>query len=134
MRRKRFTTARLSSNQNSNMVPIPSINSNVNIITDSSDEDTRAHSPTPRKVLVEKEYHDFAYERDPAVDGDELDDDTPSHKRRGPRGGVSHPFPEKLHIMLEEVEKDGLDHIVSWHSHGRSFAVHKPKEFVADIM
>lgn len=93
---------------------------------DSSREDVR-----PTKVVMEKEYHDHAYEREP---GNGESDDTDSYKRRGPRGGVSHPFPEKLHIMLDTVEQEGLDHIVSWHPHGRSFAVHKPKEFVAEIM
>jgi hypothetical protein len=32
--------------------------------------------------------------------------------------------------MLENVEKDGYDHVVSWQPHGRCFVVHKPKEFV----
>lgn len=31
--------------------------------------------------------------------------------------------------MLESVAVEGLDHIVSWQPHGRSFIVHKPKEF-----
>jgi len=28
-------------------------------------------------------------------------------------------FPVKLHYMLADVEKDGLDDIISWHVHGR---------------
>lgn len=86
-----------------------------------------------------------------------------NEKRKGPRGGVTMPFPTKLHVMLSKVEESGLSHIVSWwvhlffflhamHSynqpnhasislvsqprqpHGRCFVVHKPKEFVAEIM
>lgn len=40
------------------------------------------------------------------------------------------PFPVKLHTMLENTEKQGMQHIVSWMPSGRSFKVHKPSEFV----
>jgi hypothetical protein len=46
------------------------------------------------------------------------------------RGGVTVPFPLKLHDVLEAVVENGHDHIVSWQPHGRCFVVHKPKEFV----
>jgi len=36
--------------------------------------------------------------------------------------------------MLDDVTKDDKEHIVSWQPHGRSFTVHKPKEFVEKIM
>lgn len=36
----------------------------------------------------------------------------------------------QLHFMLEELEKDGMDHIVGWQPHGRAFVVHKQDEFV----
>ena len=52
-------------------------------------------------------------------------------KRKGPRGGVKVPFPLKLHKMLEE---NLYEDIVSWQSHGRSFLVHKPQEFVDIVM
>jgi hypothetical protein len=43
-------------------------------------------------------------------------------------------FPVKLHYMLSDMEADGLDHIVSWQPHGRCFIVHKPADFVAQIL
>jgi hypothetical protein len=43
-------------------------------------------------------------------------------------------FPLKLHYMLNETEKEGLGHIVSWMPHGRCFGVHKPKDFVLSIL
>lgn len=58
----------------------------------------------------------------------------PEGKRRGPRGGVVVPFPVKLYTMLKGVEQEGMEHVVSWLPHGRCFMVHKPKEFVEDIM
>jgi len=38
-------------------------------------------------------------------------------------------FPVKFHYALREMEKDGLQHIVSWQPHGRSFLVHDPRLF-----
>jgi hypothetical protein len=100
----------------------------MGVISDSdNDSDARAAASSD-KVFNTHEYQDYSYERE---DGD---DEANEPKRRGPRGGVAHPFPEKLHLMLESIEEEGLDHVVSWLPHGRSFMVHKPKEFVAEIM
>lgn len=46
-------------------------------------------------------------------------------------GGVTQPFPEKLHEMLDQVNEPSL---VAWLPHGRAFIVRKPKEFTAQIM
>ena len=54
------------------------------------------------------------FEGSPANDNANQADGTNSKKRRGPRGGVTVPFPTKLHVMLSKVEEDGLEHIVSW--------------------
>jgi hypothetical protein len=43
-------------------------------------------------------------------------------------------FPYKLHYMLTELEKDGMDDIVSWQPHGRCFLVHKQKAFVEKVL
>ena len=50
------------------------------------------------------------------------------------KGGVAWPFPWRLHECLDAVEKEGLQNIVSWQSHGRSFTVYQPKKFVELIM
>ena len=55
-------------------------------------------------------------------------------KRRGHRGGVAVPFPEKLHYMLSRMDVEGTDEIVNWQPHGRCFIVTKPKDFVEKIM
>ncbi len=44
------------------------------------------------------------------------------------------PFPLKLHFMLESVDGDGLDDIVSWQPHGRAFAVKDRQRFVLEII
>ena len=46
-------------------------------------------------------------------------------------GGVTQPFPEKLHTMLDN---DDDPSIVSWLSHGRAFLVRKPATFTEQIM
>lgn len=43
-------------------------------------------------------------------------------------------FPWKLHDMLDQVEKDGQDDIVSWVHGGRALKVHKPNEFSKKIL
>lgn len=45
-------------------------------------------------------------------------------------GGVTVPFPEKLHKMLNTE----TGHIVCWLPHGRAFCVRKPKDFTALVM
>mmetsp|Transcript_53896 Transcript_53896/g.60217 ORF Transcript_53896/g.60217 Transcript_53896/m.60217 type:complete len:427 (-) Transcript_53896:256-1536(-) len=51
------------------------------------------------------------------------------------KGGVTTPFPWKLHIMLDAMEKnEGDKSIVCWQPHGKAFMVHKPKDFVVEVM
>ncbi|KAL7575730.1 hypothetical protein ACA910_003064 [Epithemia clementina (nom. ined.)] len=72
---------------------------------------------------------------DPYIDVSALQDPDPKDTSvRRTRGGVSTPFPEKLHQMLMDVEKEGNSNIVSFFSHGRAFAVHDMGRFVSDIM
>jgi hypothetical protein len=59
--------------------------------------------------------------------------DPPPDTRRN-RGGVTEPFPEKLHRCLNTCERDGRGDVFSFFSHGRAFSIHKPRRFVADIM
>lgn len=71
-------------------------------------------------------YHDFAFVPD-----------TAGYVRKK-TGGVTQPFPEKLHELLEqETTPDfhgNVNAIVGWLPHGRAFLVRKPKEFTNDIM
>lgn len=43
-------------------------------------------------------------------------------------------FPLKLHEILSQIERDGYDNIIGWLPHGRSFKIHKQKEFVDTIL
>lgn len=44
------------------------------------------------------------------------------------------PFPFKLHLLLEEVHTQGLDHIISWVPDGTAFIVHDRTQFEEQIM
>jgi hypothetical protein len=43
-------------------------------------------------------------------------------------------FAEKLHYVLRDMEKDGLQHIASWQPHGRCFIVHDREYFTEKIL
>lgn len=43
-------------------------------------------------------------------------------------------FPQTLHQMLEEAEREGLAHIISWHTDGRSFRVHDQSRFAEIVL
>jgi HSF-type DNA-binding len=77
--------------------------------------------------FVVHNYHDHSHDID---DGDNDVEEEP-HRRRG---GVSIAFPLKLHAVLDQVEADGLAHVISWQPHGRAFVIHKPKEFTDHVM
>mmetsp|Transcript_33287 Transcript_33287/g.76823 ORF Transcript_33287/g.76823 Transcript_33287/m.76823 type:complete len:580 (-) Transcript_33287:187-1926(-) len=43
-------------------------------------------------------------------------------------------FPLKLYRLVSEAETEGYSHIVSFLPHGHSFTIHKPDEFMSEIM
>jgi len=77
--------------------------------------------------VVDHSYHDHSHD----IDNPRNIIEDPKRKHKG---GVAVPFPFRLHQLLEEIESDGHASIISWLPHGRSFIVHKPKEFVSEIL
>jgi len=62
-------------------------------------------------------------------------DFNPSYYRRLCKtGGYGNQFPEKLHYVLEESSRAGLDNIIGWKSHGRAFCVYDVQGFVKLIL
>jgi hypothetical protein len=96
----------------------------------------RSSIPRHTKHYVEHNYHDHFHDPPETTNLPASIDSNDSgfKKRRGHRGGVAVPFPEKLHYMLSRMDQEGTADIVTWQSHGRCFIVHKPKEFVEQIM
>ena len=71
----------------------------------------------------------------PYFDASSLQDPDPQLlTNRRTRGGVTEPFPEKLHRVLQEVEENGEDDVIGFLPHGRAFAIHDPQRFCKDIM
>lgn len=89
--------------------------------TNMSDDSTSAAST----------YRDFLFE-DLAKIKNELN--MSDGKRKGPRGGVTDPFPSRLHEMLEDTFADGQEHIISWQVHGRCFIIKDQAVFAREML
>jgi len=61
--------------------------------------------------------------RDPAVEDGQEEEET---------GDLS--FPYKVHMMVENAEKDNYSHIVSWTKDGKAFQVHDVDAFVKSVL
>ena len=93
----------------------------------------------PLKLVVNHNYHDHLYDLTRISYGcdrafDENEDESVKPRPSIHRGGVAVPFPVKLHYMLSRMDAEGTNSIISWQPHGRCFLVHKPKEFIEEIM
>jgi len=75
---------------------------------------------------VKHDYHDHANDPDGDYAAMGMAHNTPCF--------VDQTFPVRLHYMLSEIGKDGLDHIVSWQPHGRCFVVHDQKAFCSQVL
>jgi HSF-type DNA-binding len=90
-----------------------------------------------RYLITEHDYHDHA--ADPVTyDAAESTASLISSKSR--RDSVTSsptnrsassttPFPMKLYEMIEQMESEGMSHVISWQPHGRCFQVHEPNAF-----
>ena len=103
---------------------------NLSVSTLSSEEmskpqhDHSDSSPSPSRCqvhIVQHDYHDYASLQAPISSYDPALNVNRNHNA----------FPYRLYEMLQSVERDGLDHIVSWQPHGRCFVVHQPEKFTA---
>lgn len=74
----------------------------------------------------EFDYHDFA------LVNSSLAAEQGMATAAGPGGDPA--FPVKLHYVLSELKREGLDNIVSWQPHGRCFLVHDSKQFAALVL
>ena len=48
--------------------------------------------------------------------------------------GPAAKFPGKLHALLDYVEREGLEHIISWIRDGTAFKVHDPEKLVDRVL
>lgn len=84
-------------------------------------------------------YFDGSTVPDPGPDEDDSDADKDdsrddSDRLQLPKSKQNEAFPKKLYRIIEEAKKNGQEDIISFFPHGRAFAIHKPQEFVSEIM
>lgn len=82
-------------------------------------EDIQCIEAKEGHIIVQHNYHDHSNDSKIALP-----------KENPARGGVTVPFPIKLHEMLEAISQDGLENVISWQPHGRCFVLRKPKDFI----
>jgi len=117
--------------------PLPSLDED----SDSSYEPTPPNSPEPVRrtssrrgrtgprpkhphIITQHNYHDHASDRI-IHEHVEATRDKNGHKHNHHMMA----FPLKLYEMLERVEAEGRQDVVSWQSHGRCFVVHDVAQF-----
>jgi hypothetical protein len=98
----------------------------------------------PNLDLTRLPHHDVArfgmkklsIDQKPHVDAsqDQNDIDEVKKDTKPQCGGKGEPFPQKLHRMLEEAEKNDQEHVLSFSPCGRAFAIHQPRKFMEVIM
>lgn len=124
-------------NKNSFLTPPPLNTTSTEV---SAPYSSSQFEPPPIQQLYHQQliqqHHNIDYERggDGGIYRDLSIYPDPAPDNRRNRGGVTVPFPEKLHQMLDYSEKNGLHEIVGFFPHGRAFAIHKPAQFVNNIM
>ena len=99
--------------------------------TNKAQEDSPESSKDATLIAGNRPYRDFFHETVSEVKAVVV---RPTCKRKGPPGGVAVIFTETLYRILEDVEEEGREHIITWQPHGRSFAIHNPHAFAKDIM
>ena len=82
--------------------------------------------PNPATTITFKTPDSVVESRDPAVEDGEEDD--PQEQT----GDLS--FPYKVHMMVENANKDNYSHIVSWTKDGKAFQVHDVEAFVKSVL
>jgi hypothetical protein len=86
---------------------------------------TMAEDRNNAKQICSAVYHDYSNVTEDIANGSRADGETKAageNSKYSPKKGTH--FPAKLHYMLSEMEKEGLEHIISWQPHGRCFIVH----------
>jgi len=91
-------------------------------------------SPSAERVCVETSAAARNHDGVSPCHGSASSLDSNDRGRSIAKGGVTTPFPWKLHIMLDAMDNTGDKSIVCWQPHGRAFMVHKPKDFVQEVM
>eukprot|EP00554_Chaetoceros_debilis_P011459 CAMPEP_0194105586 /NCGR_PEP_ID=MMETSP0150-20130528/5770_1 /TAXON_ID=122233 /ORGANISM="Chaetoceros debilis, Strain MM31A-1" /LENGTH=431 /DNA_ID=CAMNT_0038793505 /DNA_START=294 /DNA_END=1589 /DNA_ORIENTATION=- len=103
----------------------------MNIRRESSS--SSSSSASKRRHVVQHDYHDHGCDLDESSENNDGKELSKKQPRKGPRGGVTTPFPVKLHMLLEQNLHENVN-VISWQPHGRCFLLRSPKDFLNSVM
>ncbi|KAG7340541.1 HSF-type DNA-binding protein [Nitzschia inconspicua] len=86
-----------------------------------------------QRLFVKHRYRDYSQEK-PNPGEDEWEAPGTADDGKRPIRLVPAAFPTKLHETLQQIEDDGFGDIIGWMPHGRSFKIHKQKEFAEIVL
>ena len=79
----------------------------------------------PDQYFLHKSSRETMTPKEMVESGTKLKDGSAAHTRL--------PFVHRLYLMLQEVEAQGNDHIISWIGDGKAFRIHDPLLFESSI-
>ncbi|KAG7342654.1 HSF-type DNA-binding protein [Nitzschia inconspicua] len=85
-------------------------------------------------IIPPKPGHEHEYPKDQPITLDICSDSMASLSKDADLPSSKLPFTWKLYEMLEDVEENGQDHIISWVNNGKGFQVHNLDLFVEQII
>lgn len=95
---------------------------------DDDDGTSEFHASSKHRPYFDGSTHPDPSSSTEEDDEDSDDKDTPKTNKK------NEPFPKKLYRMIEDAKKNGQEDIISFYPHGRAFGIHKPAQFVSEIM
>jgi HSF-type DNA-binding len=67
-------------------------------------------------------------------DDDAIEKDGKTNEEGKTKANSAETFPQKVYRMIEDAERDGMGDVVSFLPHGKAFSIHKPRQFISDVM
>ena len=95
----------------------------------------RVKSPTPQAPQITKRSKADDTGQISYFDASSLEDpDEETLAKRRTRGGVTEPFPERMHRLLQDCEDNGETEVISFLPHGRAFMIYHVERFCREVM
>jgi hypothetical protein len=123
-------------NRNRSSLVVLFTTSIITAFTMTSQDNRNEEKVEHRIEKVFHDYHDYANEAEKGEGSLEnlQHQHVEEHTQSSSLNRGEQNFPVMLHYMLNELEKDGMDNIVSWQPHGRCFLVHKQQQFLEHVL
>jgi HSF-type DNA-binding len=97
----------------------------MRVMTTNSMTEQNNNTPDPQTLLPQNE-EEIMISNEVVVDSSTILNNDPAVR-------MSLPFVHKLYLMLNDMEANGYDHIISWIGDGKAFKIHDPSLFEALI-